>query len=76
MMVRVDPDDAAPGAFAHHWTEFVELEAVAEDVAVRACELVGQRDHRAADRFWRIGLRGPVPRDIVADAFTGELLEE
>jgi hypothetical protein len=75
-VARVDADDAAPRAHADQRAEAVELEAVAEDVAVAACELVRQRDHRAADRLFRVRVRRRPARYVVGDALAGELLQQ
>ena len=75
-MVGVDADDAAPGPLPDQRAEAVEFEAVAEDVAVGARELVGERDHRAADGLGRIGHRRAPARDVVADAFARQFLEQ
>src|SRR6516225_6487886 len=75
-MVRLYADHAAPRAFADEWPEFVEFEAMAENVAVRAGELIRQRHHRTGDRFGWIGMRRTVPRSIVTDALARQLLQQ
>src|SRR5205823_10186142 len=73
---RPDPDHAAPRALADQRAELHGLEVLAEDVAVRAGELVGQRDHRAVGRILRPRLRTEPARLHVCEPPPRELLEQ
>jgi hypothetical protein len=46
-VAHVDPDDASPGPLTDDGTELLDLEDVAEDVAVGAGELVGEANEGA-----------------------------
>ena len=65
--VAVDADHAAPGAGADHRAEAERLDRGGHDVAVRARELVGERDQRAAPRLLRVAVGAQVARDLPAE---------
>ena len=67
-VARPDADHAAPGARADQRADAHQLEAVREDVAVRARVLVGERDHRAGDRLVGVRRRLAPALQVVADA--------
>ena len=55
---------------------FSILKVWREDVAVRAGQLVGERDHRAARRLVGVGLGRAPAREVVAEPAPRQLLEQ
>src|SRR5580704_4387159 len=75
-MARPDADHASPGPLAHERPEAIDLEEVAEDIAVGTCELVRQRDHRSGRRLWGIRKNVAPPRHVVPDALARQFFQE
>src|SRR6516162_5305388 len=76
MMVRIDTDHAAPRALTHERPQTVELETMAENVAVGTGERIGHRDDRPADGVGRIWKRRSVSWRIVSYPLAHELFEQ
>src|SRR5579875_1988666 len=49
---------------------------MAENIAIRACPLVGKRHHGAGNRVLGIRLRRPPTLQVIPNAFAGQLLDD
>ena len=71
-----DAANAAPGAHADYRAEFVVLEEVGEEVAIRGRVFVGDAGHRAVENDLRLGGAGGIAGGVHAGEDAAEALED